>query len=153
MKSLYTWVFKERADNWGLAMTATVRLMAVATLSLSVMRAVEGASRAAPPATPEHEVVENYHRKQVRDPYRWLEQARAPAVERWVDTRNAYPTILSAYGHQGRVLQPSFIAPVLAWLERGGVYACAKIRGGGEVTARSPGPGGSARRSSCGCRG
>jgi prolyl oligopeptidase len=42
------------------------------------------------------------------------------------------PTILTAYGFQGRVRQPLFVAPALAWLERGGVLAWANIRGGGE---------------------
>jgi hypothetical protein len=47
--------------------TVTIRLMAIATVSLSLMLAVEDASRAAPPATPEHDVVENYHGRQVHD--------------------------------------------------------------------------------------
>jgi len=42
------------------------------------------------------------------------------------------PTILSAYGFQGRARQPAFNGSVLAWLERGGVLAWANIRGGGE---------------------
>ena len=53
----------------------------LATVSLSPMLAVEDAPRTAPPATPEHDVVENYHGRQVHDPYRWLEEAGAPAVE------------------------------------------------------------------------
>jgi prolyl oligopeptidase len=42
------------------------------------------------------------------------------------------PTILSAYGGYGRARLPTFVGPMLAWLERGGVYAFANIRGGGE---------------------
>jgi prolyl oligopeptidase len=42
------------------------------------------------------------------------------------------PTILSAYGGYGKARQPTFIGPMLAWLERGGVYAFANIRGGAE---------------------
>ena len=42
------------------------------------------------------------------------------------------PTILSAYGYQGRARQTAFNTAVLAWLERGGVLAWANIRGGGE---------------------
>ncbi len=42
------------------------------------------------------------------------------------------PTILSAYGGYGRSRQPAFLGSMLAWLERGGVYAYANIRGGGE---------------------
>ncbi|HXW61349.1 MAG TPA: hypothetical protein VEJ45_02025 [Candidatus Acidoferrales bacterium] len=70
--------------------TVTIRLMALATVSLSLMLAVEDASRVAPPATPEHDVVENYHGRQVHNPYRWLEEAGAPAVEQWIDAQNAY---------------------------------------------------------------
>jgi prolyl oligopeptidase len=42
------------------------------------------------------------------------------------------PTILSAYGGYGLSQQPRLIGTYLAWLERGGVYALANIRGGGE---------------------
>ena len=42
------------------------------------------------------------------------------------------PTILYAYGGFGVLQQPNFLGTNLAWLERGGVYAVANIRGGGE---------------------
>lgn len=42
------------------------------------------------------------------------------------------PTILYAYGGFGVNQQPRFLGSTLAWLERGGVYAVANIRGGGE---------------------
>ena len=42
------------------------------------------------------------------------------------------PTILYAYGGFGVVQQPRYLGAKLAWLERGGVYAVANIRGGGE---------------------
>jgi len=42
------------------------------------------------------------------------------------------PLILSAYGGYGVTTAPRFTGPNLAWLERGGVYAVANIRGGGE---------------------
>ena len=42
------------------------------------------------------------------------------------------PTILYAYGGFGVLQQPNFLGTTLAWLERGGVYAVANIRGGGE---------------------
>ncbi len=42
------------------------------------------------------------------------------------------PTILSAYGGYGVMVGPRFLGPYLTWLEHGGVYAVANIRGGGE---------------------
>jgi prolyl oligopeptidase len=42
------------------------------------------------------------------------------------------PLILSAYGGYGITQAPRFAGTNLAWLERGGAYAVANIRGGGE---------------------
>ena len=42
------------------------------------------------------------------------------------------PTVLEAYGAYGTITTPYFLGSWLAWLERGGVYAQAMIRGGGE---------------------
>ena len=47
-------------------------------------------------------------------------------------TDGTAPTILSAYGAYGTVTRPFFLGTLLAFLERGGVYAQAMIRGGGE---------------------
>ena len=44
----------------------------------------------------------------------------------------SHPAILNAYGGYGFSLLPAFNGPLLAWLERGGVYAYAHVRGGGE---------------------
>src|ERR1051325_2550569 len=40
-------------------------------------------------ATRKDEVVERMHGVDVPDPYRWLEDADAPAVRRWTDAQNA----------------------------------------------------------------
>lgn len=42
------------------------------------------------------------------------------------------PTILYGYGGYGRATQPTFNEARRVWLEQGGVYAIAHIRGGGE---------------------
>ncbi len=42
------------------------------------------------------------------------------------------PTMLYGYGGFGLSLDPAFSANALAWVEAGGVYAIANIRGGGE---------------------
>jgi prolyl oligopeptidase len=44
----------------------------------------------------------------------------------------SHPTILEGYGSYGVTLDPGFNPALLAWLERGGVYAVAHVRGGGE---------------------
>jgi prolyl oligopeptidase len=42
------------------------------------------------------------------------------------------PTLLVAHGSFGRSLRPGFDAARLAWLEKGGIFAIAHVRGGGE---------------------
>lgn len=88
-------------------MSAAIRRKALATVSsLSVMLAVATVSQAAPPATPEHEVVDNYHGKRVLDPYRWLEQGGDPAVEQWIDAQNAYTdSVMSGFQDHGAIIE------------------------------------------------
>jgi prolyl oligopeptidase len=45
------------------------------------------------------------------------------------------PTLLTGYGSYGLNFDPSFEPEMLAWYERGGVYAVAHLRGGGELGA------------------
>jgi prolyl oligopeptidase len=44
----------------------------------------------------------------------------------------SHPALLEGYGSYGITLDPFFRPSLLAWLERGGVYAVAHVRGGGE---------------------
>jgi len=61
------------------------------------------------------------------------------------------PTLLVAFGSYGRTFEPEFDPMRLAWLERGGIYAVAHVRGGGEFgrawheAARGAGKANSAR--------
>lgn len=43
------------------------------------------------------------------------------------------PLLLEGYGAYGYVQEPSFWPALLAWLERGGIYAIAHVRGGGDL--------------------
>jgi prolyl oligopeptidase len=43
------------------------------------------------------------------------------------------PTILFGYGAYGQAFLPDFFPTRLAWLERGGIFAIAHLRGGGEL--------------------
>jgi prolyl oligopeptidase len=46
--------------------------------------------------------------------------------------RRPRPTILYGYGGFGLSMRPGYAASILAWVERGGVYAIASLRGGGD---------------------
>ncbi|MFC4123211.1 prolyl oligopeptidase family serine peptidase [Nonomuraea zeae] len=48
------------------------------------------------------------------------------------DTPGPRPTILYGYGGFGLSMTPGYSASILSWVEAGGVYAIANLRGGGE---------------------
>ncbi|SDM11882.1 prolyl oligopeptidase [Nonomuraea maritima] len=48
------------------------------------------------------------------------------------ETTGPRPTILYGYGGFGLSMTPGYSASILAWVEAGGVYAIANLRGGGE---------------------
>jgi len=52
--------------------------------------------------------------------------------KRGIPMDGSAPTILSGYGAYGITQDPVFSPNLLAWVERGGVYAVSHIRGGGE---------------------
>jgi len=47
-------------------------------------------------------------------------------------SRSPRPTVLYGYGGFGVSMRPGYAPSILAWVERGGVYAIAALRGGGE---------------------
>ena len=49
-----------------------------------------------------------------------------------IELDGSNPTLLTGYGGFGASLSPGFSAIIRLWLEQGGVYAIANIRGGGE---------------------
>lgn len=53
-------------------------------------------------------------------------------VVRRADVTAPAPTMLTAYGGFGISMVPFYSPAVMAWVEQGGVYAVANIRGGGE---------------------
>ncbi len=82
------------------------RLMGFAAASLPLLLIAAEAPPAAPPVTPEHDVIETYFGRQVHDPYRWLEQADAPAVQQWIDAQNAYAdALMSRFSDRGAILK------------------------------------------------
>ena len=53
-------------------------------------------------------------------------------LKRGTPLNGTAPTILNGYGAYGITQDPGFIPTLLSWLERGGIFAVAHIRGGGE---------------------
>jgi prolyl oligopeptidase len=49
-----------------------------------------------------------------------------------IELNGENPTLLYGYGAYGMTIDPAFLPTRLAWIERGGVYAVAHVRGGGE---------------------
>ena len=52
--------------------------------------------------------------------------------KRGIAKDGARPTLLEGYGSYGITLDPSFVPRYIPWLEHGGVWAIAHVRGGGE---------------------
>jgi prolyl oligopeptidase len=91
-------------------MTTTIlRAAGAAALAASALSAVAlstGSTPAAAPPTPLHDVVDTYHGTQVHDPYRWLEDADAPAVKQWIDSQNTYTgAVMSAFKDSAAIIK------------------------------------------------
>jgi prolyl oligopeptidase len=82
----------------------TTTLFVAAPLWLLSALAAQAAT--APPATATHDVTDTYHGTVIHDPYRWLEQADAPAVKTWIDAQNDYTeAVLSTYPGRAAIAQ------------------------------------------------
>ncbi len=67
--------------------------------------------------------------------YRSKDGTRVPMFvvhRRDLDMRKPHPTLLYGYGGFNASMLPGFSATRIAWMEQGGVFALANIRGGGE---------------------
>ena len=65
--------------------------------------------------------------------YKSKDGTRVPMfIVRRKDMTGSAPTLLNAYGGYGLIDPPTFSPGLLAWVEQGGVFAIAYIRGGGE---------------------
>lgn len=79
-------------------MRKAIVLTALALLTLGAKSVVK------PPATPKHPVTETYFGVKVTDPYRWLENASDPAVQKWVDAQNRYSrAVLDSLPHRADI--------------------------------------------------
>ena len=81
-------------------------------------------------------ISEDYESKQVF--YTSKDGARIPMIityKKGIELNGKNPTILYGYGGFNIALTPTFTATLFPWFERGGVYAVANLRGGGEYGA------------------
>ncbi|MBX6372275.1 MAG: S9 family peptidase, partial [Acidothermus sp.] len=84
---------------------------------------------AAPPGSVEVPVV---HTRQVVYSSRDGTPVRMMVISPTAEPDRPRPTILTGYGGFGASLTPGYSAGILTWVEAGGVYAIANLRGGGE---------------------
>jgi prolyl oligopeptidase len=76
---------------------------------------------------------EKYHSKQIF--YKSKDGTKVPMIityKKGLKLNGNNPTILYGYGGFNVSLSPSYSPTVAAWLEQGGIYAVANLRGGGE---------------------
>src|SRR5262249_40214055 len=66
------------------------RLVLIWTVTLGCLAGLRSADLPAPPATPKKPVTDVYHGVKVVDDSRWLEDAKDPAVRRWIDEQNEH---------------------------------------------------------------
>ncbi|MDE2086116.1 MAG: S9 family peptidase [Xanthomonadaceae bacterium] len=57
-----------------------------------------------PPASPRHDDATVLHGVRVAEPYRWLEDADAPAVRQWIAAQNSYTDEVVAAMHDGKAM-------------------------------------------------
>lgn len=92
-------------------------------------RTGEVSLHARPPGTVE---VPTVHSQQVTYTSKDSTQVRMFVLSPTAEPDRPRPTILYGYGGFGIAMTPGYSAAILAWVEAGGVWAVANIRGGGE---------------------
>jgi prolyl oligopeptidase len=124
--------------GWGLSARSSAPDLFYSFTTLLVPKTVyhfDGRNGASAPFRPPAATVdaESFETRQVF--YRSKDGTQVPmfiAARKDVPLDGRNPTLLTAYGGYGATLKPEFQPDVLLWLQRGGVYALANIRGGGE---------------------
>ena len=77
--------------KWGaFPLLALFALALYAQNPKQTIRGGNGVTLPPPPPTPAHSVKDEYQGMQIEDPYRWLEDAKAPETRAWIDEQNKY---------------------------------------------------------------
>ena len=119
-----------------IAPSATLRLLFVLMLALfsfvslaadkpSVVKGGNGITLPPPPSTAVQPVTENIHGTSITDPYRWLEDGKAPATRAWIDEQMKYT---EQYLSQVKI-RPAIVSE-LTKLERVESYSIPSEHGG-----------------------
>lgn len=92
-------------SGWALAQTQTPEPPARAATGYALID-TQHELPAMPPPTPKHDVTESFFGNVEHDPYRWLEDADAPAVKQWIAAQNAYTEkVMDGFGDAKAIAQ------------------------------------------------
>ena len=90
---------------------------------LSGMAGMEDVAASGAPVTRVENIVDTIHGRQVKDPYRWLEDLEADETQKWIDDQNAYTRIhLDDFESRPRIGQRLAELLSIGWLTAPGGY-------------------------------